>query len=353
MFLCIYKFSTPIFDETMKASHVVLSHAHLDHLGGIFGHARAHGMVCGGSTPTYYIPHELVPKIQQARELFSDIDSTCRTTNNDNDEPKHRRDKGLLKMNIIPVKAGDEIEIKQSKVHGNVRYYLRPFEVSHCGHPAYGYNLISKVTKRKLKDEYVGKQGKELGQLARSGVEIHTVETIERIEALYTGDTNIDGLTLSSLSKEELEQNENDTASQCRKFLQEGFTAPLVMCELTYLLESEKELAKERGHLNLFDIEPILDSHKSESVTKESEDNTNNATTAQQKFVFYHLSTRGKTAENILQSMANVLPEDVAKRCDVALASFPSSTVSHLMKENGCFSVKEYMDHVEQQKISP
>ena len=334
----------------MKAAHVVLSHAHLDHLGGIFGHARAHGMVCGGSTPTYYIPHELVPKIQQARELFSDIDSTCRT-DPESQGLKSKRNKGLLKMNIIPVKAGDEIEIQQTKIHGNVRYYLRPFEVSHCGHPAYGYNLISKVTKRKLKDEYVGKEGKELGKLARSGVEINTVETIERIEALYTGDTNIDGLTLSSLSTEENDENENDTASQCRKYLQEGFTAPLVMCELTYLLESEKELAKERGHLNLFDIEPILDSHK--SATKQSDDDTNNATT-KQKFVFYHLSTRGKTAENILQSMANVLPEDVAKRCNVALASFPSSTVTHLIKENGCISVKEYMDHaVQQQKISP
>ncbi len=345
----------------MKASHVVLSHAHLDHLGGLFGHARAHGMVNGGSIPTYYIPEELVPKIQKARELFSDIDATCR---NDPESQKHKRNKGLLKMNIIPIKAGEEIEMKQKKIYGGVRYYLRPFEVSHCGHPSYGYNLISKTTKRELKEEYRGMKGKELGQLVKSGVDIHNVEIIERIEALYTGDTNIDGLFLSSLSPSVDDgQNHNDNgnaeakASQCRKYLQQGFTAPLVMCELTYLLESERELAKERGHLNLFDIEPILNSHnKSTSTTKENRDHDHHHISSapskdddiNQKFVFYHLSTRGKTAENILESFVNVLPEDVARRSEVALASFPSSKVSTLMKDNGCISTSQFMDFLEQ-----
>ena len=98
------------------------------HVAAIFGHARAHGMVCGGSTPTYYIPEELVPKIQKARELFSEIDSLCR------DDPKsqeQKREKGLLKMNIVPIQAGKETEIKQQKIHNGVRYYLRPFEVSY------------------------------------------------------------------------------------------------------------------------------------------------------------------------------------------------------------------------------
>ncbi len=316
----------------MKAAHVVLSHAHLDHIGGIFGHARAHGMVCSGSTPTYYVPEELVPKLEEARSIFSDMDAACRS---DVKSQTQKREKGLLNMNIIPVRAGEEIEIQQKKVQNGTRYYLRPFEVSHCGHPAYGYNLVSKVTRRKLKEEYKGIGGKELGRLVKSGVEIHIVETIERVEALYTGDTNVDGLLFSK----------NDEKSiQCRKYLQQGFTAPLVMCELTYLLESEKELAKERGHMNIYDIEPILNSHKNSSEQSKGQEQgyTN------QKLVFYHLSTRGKNAEHILQSMANVLPNEVALRCEVALASFPASTSSHLMKDNGCVSVADYMDLLQQ-----
>lgn len=33
---------TPIFDQTIPSNHVLISHGHLDHIGGIFGHARAH-----------------------------------------------------------------------------------------------------------------------------------------------------------------------------------------------------------------------------------------------------------------------------------------------------------------------
>ena len=68
-------------------------------------------------------------------------------------------------MNIIPIKAGQEIEIKQSKVKNGVRFYLQPFHVSHGGHPAYGYTVVSRTTTSGLKVEYQGLDGKELGSL--------------------------------------------------------------------------------------------------------------------------------------------------------------------------------------------
>ena len=49
MFLQIFLFySTPIFDHTIGASAVVLSHGHIDHFGGIFSHARAHSLQSSG-----------------------------------------------------------------------------------------------------------------------------------------------------------------------------------------------------------------------------------------------------------------------------------------------------------------
>lgn len=342
---------TPIFDQTMTASHVVLSHVHMDHFGAIFGHARAHSMVCGGSTPTYYIPEELVPKIQKARELFSDIDATCR---DDPESQAQKREKGLLNMKIVPVQAGKEIEIKQKKVHNGVKYYLRPFDVSHCGHPSLGYSLVSKTCKKELKEEYRGMDGKELGKLARSGVAINGTEIVEKIQACYSGDTNLDGLILHG---ENSSQEEADADAQSRRNLKEALTAPLVMCELTYILESDRELAKERGHINLFDIQPILKSHNRELTkdkNRDTGDNSDDNARVQndQKFIFYHLSSRGRTAENILQTMATALPDDVVQKSEVALASFPSTTASHLLKDNGCISIADFVNHSPQKSFS-
>jgi len=37
---------TPIYEETIKSNTVIISHGHLDHVGAIFGHARAHNVAC-------------------------------------------------------------------------------------------------------------------------------------------------------------------------------------------------------------------------------------------------------------------------------------------------------------------
>ncbi len=301
-------------------------------------------MLCAGCIPTYYVPEELVPKIQQAREILSDIDSTCR---NDPKSQQQKREKGLLKMNIVPVKIGTEIEIVQSKVHNGIRYFLRPFEVSHCGHPSLGYNLVSKTTVKKLKEEYIGMDKKELGNLARSDVAITNVEVIEKIEACYTGDTNLDGLLLTNeVDNDNIIQDGKSSLS--RNYLQQGFQAPLVMCELTYLLENERELAKTRGHMNLFDIEPILNSHNWQ-LTKDDDNQYENSSSLHssiqndKKVIFYHLSSRGRTAHNILETMASVLPKGIADISEVALASFSSKDLADIIQENGCISISAYL----------
>lgn len=40
--------ATPCFDDATFAKYVFLSHGHIDHVGALFSHARAHAVSCGG-----------------------------------------------------------------------------------------------------------------------------------------------------------------------------------------------------------------------------------------------------------------------------------------------------------------
>ena len=361
---CIVSFcgSTPIFDQTMTIQNVVLSHGHIDHFGGIFSHARAYSLVCGGgssSIPNYYIPEELIPNIQKACNLFSDIDATTTTTTTTtattsssttassstssssttvSTTTKYEQ-RELLKMNIIPMKVGKEVEIniqtKKEKGFNNnkVKFYLRPFEVSHCCHPSLGYNIISKTTITKLKEEYQGIGQKELAELVRSGIEINIRQVIEKVEVCYTGDTSVDGLLLSGsgISSSSCCDDNTKLVAESRQQLKEGFQSPLIICELTYLLEKERELAKDRGHMNLYDIESLFESHHYWE------------TDIDRKIIFYHLSSRAKTAKNILETLSNTLPKKMLDITEVALASFQSKSLLSIYQDNGCISISDYL----------
>ena len=331
----------------MTIQNVVLSHGHIDHFGGIFSHARAYSLVCGGgssSIPNYYIPEELIPNIQKACNLFSDIDATTSSSTSASSTTISTTTKyeqrELLKMNIIPMKVGKEVEIniqtKKKKGSSNkVKFYLRPFEVSHCCHPSLGYNIISKTTITKLKEEYQGIGQQELAELVRSGIEINTRQVIEKVEVCYTGDTSVDGLLLSgsgiSTSSSSCCDDNTKLVAESRQQLKEGFQSPLIICELTYLLEKERELAKDRGHMNLYDIESVFESHHYWEMDID------------RKIIFYHLSSRAKTAKNILETLSNTLPKKMLDITEVALASFPSKSLLSICQDNGCISISDYL----------
>ncbi len=140
------------------------------------------------SIPTYYVPYELVPKLEKARDLFLDIDATNCSHETADAGAQHMRTEGHVDMNIVGVKAGVEIELKQAKVRNGVRFYLQPFHVSHGGHPALGYCIVSRTTTSSLKPEYRGMEGKKLGELARSGIKIKEINEFERAEIMYSGE---------------------------------------------------------------------------------------------------------------------------------------------------------------------
>jgi len=313
---------TPIFDSTIRANTVILSHGHIDHFGGIFSHARAHSMLCSGNVPTYYCPAALVPKLERARDVFYDIDSTCC---DDNEEGA--RAKGHIEMKFIGVTDGEEIELKPSKVRQGVKLYLRPFAVTHGGHPALGYYIISKTTNKSLKEEYKGMDKKKLGELARSGVSIKDETVITRAEVLYSGDTSVDGLMNPDLKM--------------------GFSASLILMELTFLDHKDIEIAKERGHMNLANIEPILLA-QGWDFSKEEEQSGTNPVREDRKIVFYHVSSRhaplGRLLKIISASISRIL--EVAE-VDVAVSSFsdPSAVKKNQVniEPNGCVSLRKFL----------
>jgi ribonuclease BN (tRNA processing enzyme) len=319
--------STPIFDETIPVNHVILSHGHLDHIGGIFSHARAHSL-CSDSVPSYYVPEHLVEKIEKARQVFSDIDSTCYESN-EICTVVQKRDSSCLEMNIVPVRAGEEIELTQRKVKNGVQFYLRPFQVSHGGHPALGYTLITKTSKQVLKSEYMEMDKNAIGELAKHGVQIKETKVVERIELCYSGDTNIHGLISTTYKKK--------TDSNSILYRNQGLQqAPLLLVELTYLDVKDSQLAQVRGHLNIVDVAKLCDCHGWF---------INSARDTKRTIIFYHISGKHKSVDTILDMMKNNLPRQMYPFTKVAISAFYGTKLADLTVDaDGCVSLMDYVN---------
>lgn len=230
-------------------------------------------------------------------------------------------------MKFIGVTDGEEIELKPSKVSQGVKLYLRPFAVTHGGHPALGYYIISKTTKTSLKEEYKGMDKKRLGELARSGVSIKDEIVITRAEVLYSGDTSVEGLMHPALKM--------------------AFSASLILLELTFLDHKDIELAKLRGHMNLANIEPILSAQGWDFEKKDKQTGTA-VTTHGRKIVFYHISSRHAPLGRLLQAISESIDRilEVAE-VDVAVSSFSDHSGAKKNQfnvgPNGCLSMRDFI----------
>ncbi len=97
---------------------------HIDHIGAIFNHARAHVLMRGGTPATYYVPSALIPTLENARKAISNLDGLFFVS----EEEKSTTEGGkreLIKMNIVGVEDGTEIELKQKKRINGIQYVMR------------------------------------------------------------------------------------------------------------------------------------------------------------------------------------------------------------------------------------
>jgi ribonuclease Z len=303
--------ATPNYGEGIRASTVLISHSHLDHVGAIFSHARAHSVICSGSVPTYYVPEQILENVIRAKAAMEALDG----------------DERQSPMNIRSVKPGDEIDL-----FGNL--FARVFRVSHCI-GAVGYVIGSRLAPA-LKEEYRGLGSAEIRELVKKGVSLKT-EAGEVLQVGYTGDTSIEGLLVENTT------NEDESEGKSALFVEQAFESRLLFCEATFLDDSQKarDLSVKRRHLHIEDIVRVLEERQYAGDD--------------QQLVLMHISGR-YSAKGALDHIASALPRNVASQCLVAISSHldqvrrRDEAWTHLVQENGCLLLSDYISVCDSQE---
>jgi ribonuclease Z len=139
--------------------HLFLSHGHSDHASALGALLGIRGLVGKHSPAQVFLPAEIESAVQEA------LAALCRL---------HR---SAISVETIPMLPGDT-----RKVYRDI--WVRAFRTHHAG-PSLGYQFIRRVTK--LKPEYQGLPGEEIGRLRREGAGIF--DELDRLELAYATDT--------------------------------------------------------------------------------------------------------------------------------------------------------------------
>jgi ribonuclease Z len=222
---------------------ILITHTHMDHVGGIAYHASLRDL--RGMRPATYI---LAPEsLEGVEALFLAFTRLSREE---------------LPRRLVPLGVGEE--------HGLPRgVTVRPFRSYHRL-PCQGYAIHHR--KKKLKPEYAGLPGPEIGRLHREGVAIE--EACESLEVAFTGDT-----TIEVVEREEA----------VRK-------ARLLIMEVTFLGEKVPvKKARSTGHIHLDEVAERAELFENEAI------------------LLTHFSTR-HAKEEILEALDKKLPAALRAR---------------------------------------
>lgn len=225
----------------LKCRNVLISHGHVDHLGAAVTHAATRDLF-GAPATRFVVSAEVAPKLKALFDTWALLQ------------------KEDLPYEIRVVEPGDELALG--------KLLVRPFATDHVI-PSQGYRVVER--RQKLKPEYVGTPGDEIGRLRRSGVEV--TDTTEVLKVVYTGDTR---------------PTVWDTV--------EGIGgAEVVITEATYVADDmTPETAVERGH-----------THLSKLVERSGKFTT-------EALVLTHFSARYE--RSAIEQAVALLPEDFRRR---------------------------------------
>jgi ribonuclease Z len=228
--------------------HILITHGHSDHTANLPFHLYGQKE---GRKIQVYVPNESV-------EYFrSFVTSSYELTSG------HSYDqKSPSGYDLVGVSPNQALNITINK---------RPWklDIIKCDHglPCVGYGLSEGRTK--LKQEYVGLSGKEIGALRKSGIEV-SVE-IEIPIMLFLGDTSRD-----ILREEKLERY------------------PVIMMECTFIDPEDEANAEKTKHMHWSHLSPYISKHPNTT------------------FILYHFSQRYKPSEIKAHfdkvAMTNVVP---------------------------------------------
>jgi ribonuclease Z len=191
-----------------------VTHTHLDHIAALPVYVARRRMM-KMDPPTIYLPEHALPPVEQLLRAFS------------------RLDRGRLPCTLVPVRAGDEIELSRELV-------VTACPTKHTV-PSLGYVVWQR--RRKLKPEYHELAGEQIRDLRLTGVEV----TEERRLPIfgYLGDTEPQGLDACP----------------------EMYQARILLAEMTFVAPSHrKEKIHKHGHMHLDDFAERRERFKNELV---------------------------------------------------------------------------------------
>ncbi|TMW56446.1 hypothetical protein Poli38472_006456 [Pythium oligandrum] len=149
------------FGKVLSKSHVFITHGHADHIGAFVVHAARRALQ-GMKPARYYVPAHLVAHMQKILDAFSAMQEDA------------------IPAVLIPVQPLEDI-------HVDSKWIVKAFPTCHRV-PSLGYILYKK--KAKLRDDLVGRDGKEIAALKQAGEVVTSV--VLSPEIAYTGDTTIE-----------------------------------------------------------------------------------------------------------------------------------------------------------------
>jgi len=200
--------------SSLSLDHVFLTHAHGDHARCLPRHWQLRRMVGNAKPAAYYLPESIRAGCEgwiRAEAAFEGVpDETVET-------PAFH---GLAgDTTLTPLAHRNDLRVRAFPVHHSV--------------PSLGYTILAH--KKKLKPEYAGMPGPEIGRLRKSGVEVQY--DVDDPLLTFIGDCN--GATL-------LEQDHI-------------WSSPILVLEATFLESGEEELAKKKMHTHLSEIATALE----------------------------------------------------------------------------------------------
>ena len=244
---------------TVTINHLLVTHPHSDHVANLPFHIYSYK---APDKIQIYVPKGIEKHIKEF------IESAYLLSSHTFPEEENIKREDLYLYNfydLIVVEPEQEIPILIKKNKFNL-------EIFKCFHqvPCVGYGISE--TRKKLKEEYVGLKGNEIGELRKKGVEINVEVKVKFL--CYLGDT----------SKEIFEGEQWERIVQYKN----------IIIECSFIRDSEIEQADKTFHIHWNHIEPIIDKY------------TNNT------FILIHFSQRYDNSELVeffnKKAKPNVIP---------------------------------------------